>query len=115
MAHSRVSRGTIRELVRHYNPRSAKSTAPRADRERGWTAPVQPSNYLSNPRPDAGAEAVLGMFLAFFRPSTAVIATVETTHATLAVDQAGTITSVCDGLYVMLLLRPPRGPPRLQR
>jgi hypothetical protein len=30
-------------------------------------------------------------------------------------DQAGTITSVSDGSYVMRLLQPPRGPPRPRR
>ena len=115
MAHRRVSRGTIRNSSGTTTQDSAKSTGERADRERGWTAPVRPSNYLSNPRRDAGADAVLGTLLAYFRPSLATIATVDTALATPAVDQAGTITSVCDVLYVMLLLRPPRGPPRPQR
>ena len=76
---------------------------------------MQPSSYPSNPRRDAGTYAVLGTLLAVFTSITAVIATVDTALTTPAVDQAGTITSVYDGSYFMLLFRPPRGPPRLPR
>ena len=103
------------ELVRHYNTRSAQSTA---HRELTGSEADPPGNRRTTRaifRRNAGTDAVLATLLAVFRPSTAIIATIDTNLATPAADQAGTITSVCDKSKVMLLLRPPRGPPRLRR
>ena len=111
MAHGRVSRGIIPSSSgastqdspsqRHRELTGSEAGPPR--RNRRTTGAILAATPEQTP------------LLAVFTRITTAIATVDTALATPAADHAGTITSVYDVSYVMLLLRPPRGPPRLRR